>query len=189
MTRRNPPLTIVPELVLPLASLKLLGTDDNVAVGDVAWDKTGNRMLYCLTAAASTSTWGHKELAYFHGMLSAPGDASISYLWWTYITRRAAINNINGTAIPMPYAGRMVSMTLQAGNDSGPTVVGFHRDLSTTLVASASNDPGAVDTPTRYDFASDATFTAEQSVSISIDPTADPGVTTWTLEAEYEVIA
>jgi hypothetical protein len=122
-----------------LANLLASGTNDGVAVGDVAWDTTNLRWLYCKTVAASTSVWRFKCISIVNAgaVDTASSSPTLLYMAWQNEADSTSIAGARIGAV-MHSPGRVISVGLLCSADLGATTIGVHVDENTTPVATGA---------------------------------------------------
>lgn len=151
-----------------LSNLKALGTDDGLAVGDVAWDTTGKRFVSALTAAAGSSTWGIKSRFTIH---TTPASTSTSaderFLSFGSSTVGSLINNFGiGTIFRHPTT--VYGCMFWVENDPGNVTIKAYKEA---VEAASKTETVAAATPKDFVFATPPTYAAGERFDLGIDPT------------------
>lgn len=175
-----------------LAELQALGTGTpiKVEVGDTAWVTDRGRAAECLTAGASSSTWGYKKTAFMELLVNA-ANATASYLNWSSSAQRTA-PNFDTSFLPLA-PGRVRSMKFASSGTPGSTVFSFHRATAAGFVSTTATETlgainwAAADTAYEAIFTAAASFVAGQRIGFKGVPTANWGSCVFTVELEYTI--
>lgn len=153
-----------------IAQLQAL-TSAQVSVGDVAWSKTHQRMVYVLTATASASTWAFRRAFRFYWS-GATGSSALRYVQFGDGGVSATITG--EAVIPMKFETRVESIRYAGDSDPGDTDISVHSARSGTPLETSNQATTGAATPKDFDFTATATIPADGELSISIDPTGAP---------------
>jgi hypothetical protein len=158
-----------------LATLQGLGLGA-VAVGDPAWDTTNLRMVYCLSVASNSSTWGYRVLQDYHFFYNNVGGAERVVPLSDVNDRGSA--TIPDTRIVAKADGFVHSISVESEvNTMGVTTCRAYADATgdpTTLIGTApTQDMDTADKGYVFLFPDGTDFVARDRVSVSVDPTGN----------------
>jgi hypothetical protein len=173
-----------------IAQLEAMGTDDDVAVGDPAWDETNYRVIYCLTAAAGSSTWGYKYLETIAIGYSEAGGSGLVKASFVDNTDTGSDSYIN--QLIAPYDGRFIQCRLKSDTGTpGSTDIACNKGAAganpSTLVDTQTVNMASTDVSYSVTFDSDATFDQDDAINLTIDPASNHGNITGVLTLEFTV--
>lgn len=156
-----------------LAELEALGTEDNIAVGDVAWDATNQRMLQCLVAEVGTSSWGYKRtFTVAPNMISSSTNALRRWCYWYGSTTVGTYPDIQGTGRLCMWPTRVVSVMYWSSSSHGDVVVSTHLNGTQHDIAELEGITGSVpaQTATQFNFTTASSYEAGDYIGLAFDP-------------------
>ena len=150
----NPDNPIVPQYVDTLTNLKLMGSDDGVIAGQVAWSTSGEGFIQVDTVTPTTSTWvaASTFLWPFRGALVTNALSFLDFFAETD-TLSMAFSQVQ---LNLGFPFRVEQVSYSCFTAPGSTIISVHKSGNITPEWTDTRDPGtntAVVIPTSVDFA------------------------------------